>query len=138
MIFLVFYTGSNRNFDNIQKQLTGYLKSRPYPDCLLATNGVVTLAALAAFSDLGIKCPQDVGLMGFCDYSWTWLFQPHLSMVDLPIYDMGTRAMKILIEKIENSQETVGKQHIELPAKLVIRDSCGAYKGPARNAYLHL
>jgi LacI family transcriptional regulator len=136
---LVVYTGTNSNFDELLKTFTGFLKQKKTrPDCFLVTNAVATTAALAAFLKLGLECPKDIGLMGFCDFNWTWVFQPYLTVVDLPIKEMGTRAMQLLIDKIEKPDSDRPKQHIILPTELVIRDSCGAHKGRTRSAFAHI
>jgi DNA-binding LacI/PurR family transcriptional regulator len=136
---LVINTSINRNFDEIQKTFVTFLSARQLrPDCILATNGIATIAALAAFLELGLECPKNIGLMGFSDFSWSWIFQPHLSMVDLPVKEMGTRAMQLLINKIENPDPARSKQHVLLATELVIRDSCGALKGRTRSAFSHI
>ena len=85
-----------------------------------------------------MRCPEDIALVGFCDFNWYQLFSPYLTMVDLPVYNMGQKAFNMLMSKIKGEYPDAPKQHVELETTLVVRDSCGAHRGAAKCAFIHL
>ena len=50
--------------------------------------------------------------------------QPPLTTVRQPIYEIGQRTCRMLIQLIEG--ETLEERHVILSPQLVVRESCGA------------
>ena len=113
---------------NVMKAFEVYLETATDVDCFFAINNVITLGIIGAINRKKLRCPQDIALMGVCDFSWSWKFQPYLTMIDLPIYEIGKKATNVLISRIKNGSKQRVK-YIELPPKLIVRDSCGAVNG---------
>jgi DNA-binding LacI/PurR family transcriptional regulator len=90
------------------------------PTAIFTMNNMMTAGALHAFRDLGLRCPIDVGLVGFDDHDWGDIFTPPLTVIRQPTYEMGIRAAKILINNMKNGRKT----HVRLDGELVIRGSC--------------
>jgi DNA-binding LacI/PurR family transcriptional regulator len=88
---------------------------------LLAQNDETAIGAMEALHAAGLKVPRDVSVIGFdntqrCEYS-----RPRLTSVEVPLYEMGKSATKLLLHHIENG---VGQwEHRTLPTRLQIRDS---------------
>jgi len=105
------------------------------PTAVVATNHVMTLAALGALQQLGLNCPADVSLVCFDDHPWAPLFTPALTVIRQPIAEMCIRLVEVLMHLIarakrrpweepppSNNGEVVG--NIVLKAELVVRGSC--------------
>ena len=75
----------------------------------------------AQLSNLGLKCPDDIGVVGFNDIDLAESFTPPLTTVRLPSVAMGEMAARILIEQIVTS--TAQNMQILLPVELKIRKS---------------
>jgi DNA-binding LacI/PurR family transcriptional regulator len=71
------------------------------PSAIFVCNGVMTLGVLKAFEELGIRCPDDIGLATFDDFMEEMAFHPHLTTVVQPSYEIGRRAATMLIERVE-------------------------------------
>ena len=72
---------------------------------------------------MGLKCPDDFGLVSFDDYPWLGVFRPRLTTVELPKHQLGTEAVELLIRRIEGDK---GKPVLmKLQPELRIRESCG-------------
>ena len=92
------------------------------PTALFTTNNLMTLGALKAFAQLGLRCPDDVSLCGFDDHEWAEIFSPPLTVVRQPTYEVGTTAAQLLVRAIRGEKLT--SEPILLKTSLVIRASC--------------
>ena len=92
-------------------------------DALLCTNGPAALAALRALRDRGLKTPRDIGFVTFDELTVEDLFQPAITTVVQPAYEIGRRAAGILLDRIEGVAPAEGAITVRLPAVLKIRES---------------
>ena len=68
-----------------------------------------------------------MALVGFDDVPIAAALQPALTTVRQPIEQMGTMAASLLLSLLESPPEgRPPAQRLVLPAKLVVRESCGA------------
>jgi hypothetical protein len=75
-----------------------------------------------ALSQLGIRCPEDVSVVGFDDIKFCENFSVPLTTIRVPKFDMGNIAAQMLIRHIE-SQKSVTPQKVYLDATLIVRSS---------------
>lgn len=100
----------------------GLLRQKPKPTALFATNGVTGLCALKSLYSLGFTTPESIAFMTFDELIAEDFFQPRITSVVQPTYEIGHRAVEVLFERIASgSSESVSK--VRLPATLVVRDS---------------
>ena len=71
----------------------------------------------------GIRCPGDISLVGFDDFTWTENFHPRLSTVAQPARELGRRAMQLLIERVENNVDDFPSRQVVLKQELRVRES---------------
>jgi signal transduction histidine kinase/DNA-binding LacI/PurR family transcriptional regulator/AraC-like DNA-binding protein/DNA-binding response OmpR family regulator len=89
---------------------------------------VVTVSDLPALGALGelqarnIKVPEAMALVGFNDVLEGRFVTPPLTSVRLPFYEQGRRAVEMLLAILAGKQVP---EHVVLPAKLKVRQSCG-------------
>jgi LacI family transcriptional regulator len=93
------------------------------PDGVYVANHLMTVGLLKAAEEMGLKCPEDFGLVSFDDYPWLGIFRPRLTTVELPKHQLGSEAAELLIKRIagDHSKAVVRK----LQPELRIRESCG-------------
>jgi LacI family transcriptional regulator len=93
------------------------------PDGIYVANHLMTIGLLKAAEEMGLKCPEDFGLVSFDDYPWLGIFRPRLTTVELPKHQLGSEAAELLIRRIagDTSKAVVRK----LQPELRIRESCG-------------
>lgn len=94
------------------------------PDAVFCTNGQSALGTLRAFRDLGLRTPEDIAFATFDELTVDDLFTPSITTVVQPAYDIGFRAAKILLDRIQGTAPQ-GQQTVRLPAHLMIRASSG-------------
>jgi LacI family transcriptional regulator len=86
---------------------------------LFATNSL-TLAGMYCINKLGLKVPQDIGIVGFDGSEAFDFFYAPLTYVEQPLNEIGTNATNILISLINGKKEIV---HHEVTHELKIRNS---------------
>jgi DNA-binding LacI/PurR family transcriptional regulator len=94
------------------------------PTALFTSNNLLSLGALKAISQLGLHCPEEIGILGFDDFPWSEVTCPPLSVVRQPARVVGQKAAEILLKLISN--ETVEESRVILDCELVVRRSCGS------------
>jgi LacI family transcriptional regulator len=89
------------------------------PDALFVANNLMTVGALHAIQDLGLRVPVDVGVVGFDDTPAADLMRPRLTVVAQPTYDIGRVAGELLLTAKSRDEpiDTV------LPPTLIVRES---------------
>jgi LacI family transcriptional regulator len=94
---------------------------------IFAASDIMAVGALKAIREAGLRVPQDVALVGFDDVPLATAVEPALTTVRQPIERLGSMATDLLLNSLENPPDGRAPAHkIILPAKLVIRGSCGA------------
>lgn len=87
------------------------LKNRP--TAVFMSNYEITLGAVMAINESGLRCPEDISMLGFDDLILSHLVKPQMSMVVQPMKEMGERAVEVLLRKIRNKEE-------ELPVEIIM------------------
>ncbi len=102
------------------------LLSRPdRPTALFVTSNRLTMGVMAAVEAEGLKCPEDISVIGYDNYEWHDVYHPKMTTVSQPTYLMGARAADMLIRRITGTLSGP-PQHMLLKSTLVIRESTGA------------
>lgn len=96
----------------------------PRPTAIFASNNLMTLGVLRALDELGLRCPEDVAVVGFDDHDWAPYFTPALTVVRQPTYELGRVAAALLLRAIGG--ERIDRVDL-MRADLVVRASCGAH-----------
>jgi len=101
----------------------GHLLLSHRPDGIYVANYLMTVGLLKAAEEMGLRCPEDFGLVSFDDYPWLGIFRPRLTTVELPKYQLGYQAAELLLERIAGKR---GKGIVrKLQPELRVRESCG-------------
>jgi len=107
------------------------LASGRTPDAIFAGNDAMAIGALLAIQEAGLRCPDDVAVVGFDDVPIAELVRPGLTTLNIDIVGMGRRAVERLIAEIERGEAAQPQaandadREIIVP-RLVVRQSCGA------------
>lgn len=94
-------------------------------DALVGANDDMALGALKAFQERHVRVPDEVLVVGFDDIDESSFSAPPLTTVRQPLYEMGCKAVELLIDKIEG--KTVPDVFV-VPATVTIRQSCGCFR----------
>jgi LacI family transcriptional regulator len=113
------------------------------PTAVFSSNNKMTLGLMRALRELHIPCPDQASVLGFDDFEWSAYFTPRLTTIAQPTYEMGRRAMQILLRKLQvanNKEEGTEApteslaETVKLKAELRVRDST-AVPGSLRDTH---
>lgn len=108
------------------KRLARALLSRDAepPTAIFAHNDLIAIGALEALGEAGLRCPEDVSIVGYNDAPLTEHLTPPLTTVRLPSRALGRRAGTMLLGQLDGLGEPPGT--IQLEPELVLRASVSA------------
>ena len=80
-------------------------------------------AHLRHLIDLGVRCPEDVSLIGVDDLDWADVMRIRPTLIAQPIEAMTRTAIAALLEQLTTGVSSQ-KRRILFPPKLTERESC--------------
>jgi len=101
-----------------------FLRMSEPPTGIFATNDYMALGTYQAIAEEGIKVPEEMALVGFNDIEFTSMKGIELTTIGQKKYEMGTFAVKTLVERIEGGKGGPSEEII-LEPELIIRKTCG-------------
>jgi len=119
---------------------TRILELAPRPTAVFAANDGMAIGVLSAFTDAGVRVPDDISLAGFDDIPISRFTAPALSSVRVPIAELGAHAITRLLHTI-GAENRHDRLHETLATTPVLRQSCapprsGSNGGRAASANL--
>ncbi|MGB3153358.1 MAG: LacI family DNA-binding transcriptional regulator [Chitinophagaceae bacterium] len=93
------------------------------PDAIFASADKLTTGCLRIIRTMGLKVPNDIGLIGFSNTDLTELLDPPLSVIKQPAFEMGEVAMNLLLQLIESKRPVTDFETKVLSTELLIRGS---------------
>ncbi|HVE55802.1 MAG TPA: LacI family DNA-binding transcriptional regulator [Pyrinomonadaceae bacterium] len=95
------------------------------PTAIFSCNNKMTLGLMRSLAELAIPCPDKVSVISFDDFEWAANFSPRLTTVAQPTYEIGQKAMQMLIRIICANKDGLDDNEniLVLPAELHVRDS---------------
>jgi LacI family transcriptional regulator len=103
------------------RDMLALLATRPaLPTAYFADNDIIACGAMKALQASGYRIPEDVSLVGIDDMPFCELTTPRLSTVRVLKQEIGSLAVRRLMEKLAGDQTVV---QIEVGSELVVRDS---------------
>jgi DNA-binding LacI/PurR family transcriptional regulator len=103
------------------QHMKAWIKKGNLPEAVVCANDEIALGALRALKESRIWCPENMKLIGFDDIEKASLVSPKLTTVRQPLYQMGSEAVDILIERVEFPwKEPIQKRYMP---ELVVRQT---------------
>ena len=104
------------------------------PDGVFAANDMTAVGVLLALQEAGLRCPEDVAVVGFDDVPIAAIVRPALTTLRLNIVDTGRRALERLVDMIA-APESAGDEAICEVVRpiLVVRQSSGSSSNTLRH-----
>jgi LacI family transcriptional regulator len=81
---------------------------------------VVALGAIGALREAGRRVPDDISIVGFDDIPLAAYFDPPLTTVRLPAFELGQAAGRALLERL--ADRAIPHRTL-LPTELIVRGS---------------
>jgi LacI family transcriptional regulator len=88
---------------------------------IAAGNDMLAIGCYKALEEAGLRCPDDVSVIGFNDMPFIDRLTPPLSTIAFPHYQVGTEAAQLLLERLAGDERPV--RSLFLAPELVVRGS---------------
>jgi LacI family transcriptional regulator len=96
---------------------------RGRPQAVFVASDVVALGAIGALREAGLRVPDDVSVVGFDDVPLAAYFDPPLTSIRVPAYELGLAAGRALLDRIAGREVPA---RTLLPTELIVRASTAA------------
>jgi LacI family transcriptional regulator len=104
------------------------LDTGPEFTAVLAGNDLLALGVYDALTERGLRCPDDMSVVGFNDMPFMDKVSPAMTTVRIPHYDIGAEAARLLLEVLNDPQRH--PRSLLLPLTLTVRNSTGPAPQP--------
>jgi DNA-binding LacI/PurR family transcriptional regulator len=94
------------------------------PTAIVAPNDMAAIGAITKLKELGRRVPEDVAVVGYDNIAIAEWYDPALTTVDQPHYQMGQGAMQAMLKRLENTSEPA--EVVTFETSLIVRRSSGA------------
>jgi LacI family transcriptional regulator len=88
---------------------------------IAAGNDMLALGSYAALDEAGLRCPEDMSVVGFNDMPFIDRLRPPLTTIRFPHYQVGKEAAHLLLERISGHGGSV--KILYLAPELIVRGS---------------
>ncbi|MBY9005436.1 MAG: substrate-binding domain-containing protein [Candidatus Lokiarchaeota archaeon] len=110
-----------------------FKERKVFVDAIIAANDDMAMGASTELDNFQKFIPNNIAVVGFDDLPKSKLINPPLTTVHQPLYEIGKKAAKTLIQILNKIPV---KEEIILPTKLIIRRSCGCFSEIFNNSTL--
>ena len=86
-----------------------------------AANDLLALGCYDVFAERGVRCPGDVSVIGFNDMPFAARFNPPLTTIHIPHYEIGKAAAQLMLERLQEGDSP--PREVMLRPSLVVRGS---------------
>lgn len=93
------------------------------PDAIFAPNDIAAMGAIKAAQKYGKNVPLDVGVVGFSNWQFTQLTNPSITTIEQSGFEIGQKAMELLLKQIESDSDEIEPESVKLETKLIARES---------------
>lgn len=120
------HTREDLTFAQGYTQAIELLKLPNRPTAIFAGNDLIAEGIYRAVSELGLKIPQDLSVVGFCDMAFARWMQPMLTTIRQDGVLIGQRAAELMVQRVSGELEKDEVQAIRVATKLIVRESTAA------------
>lgn len=113
----------NFTYESGMEQMKRLLDSeQALPTALFAANDMIAFGAMNAIKARGLDIPCDMAVVGCDGIVFGQMYNPALSTIALPAYDIGATAIQLLNDRMKG--ERVDAKQVTLKHQLIIRETC--------------
>jgi DNA-binding LacI/PurR family transcriptional regulator len=98
------------------------------PTAICCASDEIAFGAIDAARTAGLRCPEELSIIGFDDGPWATACWPALTTVRQPLADLAERAVSLIVEAATHPGERMRLGGSDLPAAIVIRESTRALR----------
>lgn len=110
---------SDINYGTCLDASTRLLGQEDRPDAIFCVSDVYAAAATKAASELGLKIPKELAVVGFDNIDLSTMTTPAITTIAQPTFQLGAQACSMLIDRIE--YPATAPRRILLDGELILR-----------------
>ena len=126
--YIKYCNHGGRELDEIESAIDDLLKMKPRPDAIITASDRITIGTMAILKKKKIAIPKQVAMVGYSNFYAPEIFNPELTTLSQPAFEMGRAAAELLIKLIESKRQPTKFEKRILPTELVVRESSKARK----------
>ncbi len=115
-----------------QSALRAYLDRTERPEAVFACNDYVAIQVVQAADSLGIRIPDELGIVGFDNLSCADYFGVPLTSVEQQFEELGATAASLVLDRIDGRRTRLGR--FVISTRLIVRRSSSRDLGSGRTA----
>jgi LacI family transcriptional regulator len=100
---------------------TRMLESGQDMTAIVCGNDLIALGALSVLAEKGIRCPEQMSVVGFNNLAMVERLTPPLTTVRLPLHQIGELSARLLLAEIEGGPQNTGAIQSLLGVQLAVR-----------------
>lgn len=108
---------------NVNEGFFNKMLDEKVPDVALVVRDSIAISLMNVAVKKGIKVPDEFQVIGFQNTRYALLSNPKLTSAEIPIYEMGSRAMSYLTELMKEEVKQHKAEKILLPYDIIWRES---------------
>ncbi|MDQ2862102.1 MAG: LacI family transcriptional regulator [Bacteroidota bacterium] len=93
------------------------------PDAIFTASDRISITTLTLLRRMNMQIPEQIALVGFTNSASSEIFNPSLTSIVQPAFEMGKAATEMLIEIIESPRPVTDFEKRILNTKMIIRES---------------
>ena len=102
-----------------QEQIKQFLQKHPKIDVIIAADNISGTTAVNVASSLNYKIPENLSIIGFADEVVSNLSVPKLSYINQNAVNIGSSALKLIVEKLREKDIEKPDSKIKIPVDIV-------------------
>lgn len=111
-------------FEDGQESIKKILSRTKKIDAVFAATDMLALGAIKMLKSSGYKIPEDISICGFSNWKISEIYEPSLTTVDQPGYEMGKISSNMLFAQIDNKDKSTHQPETRvLKTSLIVRES---------------
>ncbi len=115
------------------RAMSGLLDAGEKPSAVFAHNDIAALGALRAIADHGLRCPEDVSVVGYDNTELSLYCVPSLTTVDTRGAEMARLIAERVLEAVD-AGVSLDPEPVRLEPALIVRGSTAPSAGPDAGA----
>ena len=109
--------------EEIENAVQELLDLKQPPDAIFTASDRITIGTFAYLHKKNIPIPSQIAIAGYSNFSSPELFNPSLTTIHQPAFEMGKAAAELLIKQIESKNPVTNFEKRILPNEFIIRKS---------------
>ncbi len=110
------------SYESGEKGADYLLSLKNPPTAIMCANDSMAIGAMKVIRERGYQIPSDISVVGFDDIKVASMVFPSLTTITAPVDRIAERSIGMLLAMIDGLD--LDYQHVILPPKLIIRNSC--------------